>query len=234
MSWLSRMAAKAGGTMVLFLAVALHAQTPSAPVLSSPLNGAVGQSTSPTLSWNVVSGASSYTLQLDTTSTFLTMLVNQGGIQLTSQLISSLTQNTTYYWRLSATGTGGTSAWSSIWSFISSVTVAPTLSSPTNGTTTLMTAITMSWTAPTGATTYGLQVSTVATFASVVYQTGLAATSASVAGLSNNTIFYWKANATYPAGTSTWSSIWNFTVGTVTATPTLVCQPMAQLTSLYP
>ncbi|TSA15604.1 fibronectin type III domain-containing protein, partial [bacterium] len=50
---------------------------PAAPILSSPADTSSGISTAPTLSWIQVSGATSYTLQVSTSSGFTTMVVNQ-------------------------------------------------------------------------------------------------------------------------------------------------------------
>jgi regulation of enolase protein 1 (concanavalin A-like superfamily) len=90
---------------------------PSAPTLSSPANGATGVAANPTLSWNASSGATSYGLQVSTSSTFSTTTVNRTGITATSSAVSGLGNNTTYYWRVNATNAGGTSAWSSTRSF---------------------------------------------------------------------------------------------------------------------
>lgn len=90
---------------------------PSAPTLSSPANGATGVSTSPTLVWNASSGATSYRLQVSTSSSFSTLTFDQSGITSTSQVVSGLANSTTYYWRVNASNSAGTSAWSSVWSF---------------------------------------------------------------------------------------------------------------------
>jgi len=50
--------------------------TPGTPVLSSPSNGSKGLSINPALSWNTLSCAESYTLQVSTSSTFSTILVD--------------------------------------------------------------------------------------------------------------------------------------------------------------
>ena len=55
---------------LLYALIAGGPPPPAAPVLSSPANGATGVSTSPTLSWNASSGASTYEFQLSTSSTF--------------------------------------------------------------------------------------------------------------------------------------------------------------------
>jgi regulation of enolase protein 1 (concanavalin A-like superfamily) len=97
------------------------AGVPSAPTLSSPSNGATGVATNPTLSWNASSGATSYGLQLSTSSSFSTTTVNRTGVTTTSSAVSGLGNNTTYYWRVNATNAGGTSGWSSTRSFTTAV-----------------------------------------------------------------------------------------------------------------
>jgi len=89
---------------------------PAAPTLASPSNGATGVSTSPTLSWNASSGATSYRLQVSTDSSFLSVVVDRI-VTSTSQQLSGLASSTTYYWRVNATNSAGTSNWSSVWSF---------------------------------------------------------------------------------------------------------------------
>jgi len=96
---------------------------PPPPTLASPSNGTTGVSTSPTLSWNSSSGATSYALQVSTSSAFSSFVVNQSGITSTSYTVSGLANNTTYYWRVNAFSSAGTSGWSSIWSFTTSVIV---------------------------------------------------------------------------------------------------------------
>ena len=57
------------GTNLLYT-IFTTATIPAAPTLSSPTNGATGVSTSPTLTWNTSSGATSYRLQVSTSSAF--------------------------------------------------------------------------------------------------------------------------------------------------------------------
>lgn len=90
-------------------------------MLSSPSSGTMGVSITPTLSWNASTGATSYRLQVSTSSSFATTVVNQSGITATSYAISGLTGNTTYYWRVNATNASGTSAYSTAWSFTTSM-----------------------------------------------------------------------------------------------------------------
>jgi hypothetical protein len=187
---------------------------PTAPVLTSPSNGATGAAINPTLGWNASTGAASYGLQVSTSSSFSSTVVNQTGITTTSYAASGLANNTTYYWRVNATNAGGTSAWSSSRSFTTIVAApsAPTLSSPTNGATGAAINPTLGWNASTGAASYGLQVSTSSSFSStVVNQTGITTTSYAASGLANNTTYYWRVNATNAGGTSAYSASWSFT-----------------------
>ncbi len=110
----------------------------SAPILASPANGSIGISTSPTLTWNASTGATSYELQVSTTSTFATTVFDQSNLTSTSQSLSGLSGSTTYYWRVNASNGTGTSGWSAVWSFTTIAAPSagpPTISSfsPTSG-----------------------------------------------------------------------------------------------------
>ncbi|MGA9365006.1 MAG: T9SS type A sorting domain-containing protein, partial [Bacteroidota bacterium] len=160
------------------------------------------------------SGATSYQVQVSTSSSFTTTVVNQSGITSTSYAVSGLINNTVYYWRVNATNASGTSAYSSNWSFTTIVGApsAPTLLSPSNAATGVSIPPTLNWNASTGATSYQLQVSTSSSFTTtVVNQSGITATSYAVSGLNNNTVYYWRVNATNAGGTSAYSSNWSFT-----------------------
>lgn len=83
---------------------------------------------------------------------------------------------------------------------------APALVSPLNGTTNVVLPPTFTWTSSSGATSYGIQVSTDLGFATVTYSaSGITGTSVSVPGLSNSTVYYWHVNATNSGGTSGYS-----------------------------
>lgn len=105
------------GDLWNFTTVSLVNNPPNAPTNPSPADGATGQSTSPTLSWNASSGATSYALQVSTNSSFSSYVFNQSGLTSTSRQLSGLINSTTYYWRVSATNSYGTSNFSNIWSF---------------------------------------------------------------------------------------------------------------------
>ena len=93
---------------------------PTIPSLVAPSAGATGISTTPTLSWNPAIGADSYNLQLSTSSSFGSLVVNRTGLTSTSSNITGLLSSTTYFWRVSATNAGGTSPFSDARSFTTS------------------------------------------------------------------------------------------------------------------
>jgi hypothetical protein len=193
---------------------------PSAPTLASPLDGSTGISTSPTLSWNASNKAMSYELQLSTSSTFSTTLVDQVGIMGTSFSMGGLANNIRYYWRVRSANNGGVSDWSSVWSFRTVVAppASPVLAQPSDGAANQSTTLTLRWNQASGAATYRLQVSTSADFSTTVLDDStLTMTLRQVGPLANNTTYYWRVNAKNAGGTGAWSSQWSFT--TIIAPP---------------
>jgi subtilisin family serine protease len=191
--------------------------TPSVPTLSSPANLATNVAIAPTLSWAAASAAGTYNLQVSTSNTFATTVIDLTGLATTSRAISGLANSTTYFWRVSATNTTGTSAWSVVSSFTTvaplAIPVAPTLSSPANVATNVSRTPTMSWNAVTGVATYEIQVSTTNTFALVTFgRTGLTARSIRVSPqLGSRTAYFWRVRAVNTAGTGPWSDVRSFT-----------------------
>lgn len=97
----------------------LTEQTP--PILSSPENSAFDQSVNPVMTWNEVSGATSYNIQVSPSPDFDDQVISCTGLPSTSFSVMGLSDNTTYYWRASTTSVGGTSMWSDTWYFSTGV-----------------------------------------------------------------------------------------------------------------
>jgi subtilisin family serine protease len=185
---------------------------PAAPALSAPSNGATGVSTTPNLSWNTSAGATSYTVQVSTDPNFSSAAVNA---TTTSNTYSAtgLSGNTTYYWRVSAQNSAGTSAWSQVWSFttLNAVSLtAPILLSPANAATNIPTSTTLSWQAVGGAASYEVQISTRSNFSRNTSTANTSNTSASLSGLARNTNYYWRVRAVAGSTQSDWSTAWVF------------------------
>ncbi|HPI21317.1 MAG TPA: T9SS type A sorting domain-containing protein, partial [Candidatus Kapabacteria bacterium] len=90
-----------------------------APVLSSPTNNSVNNSINPTLVWQSVENTSSYTLQVSLTNDFSDLVVNEAGIETTTeQIIIDLDYATEYWWRVRAIDENNANGpWSEVWSF---------------------------------------------------------------------------------------------------------------------
>lgn len=83
------------------------------PVLTFPADGATDVSITPTLTWNAVTGANDYTIQVgDQSGPFLDENVSG-----TSYMLSGLDSETEYSWRVMAHGDDGDSEWTDIWTF---------------------------------------------------------------------------------------------------------------------
>lgn len=192
------------------------------PTLSTPIDGAVAQPVNPILAWNTVAGASSYRLQVALDPGFLTLIYNDSTRTNTSQLISGLAVGTTYYWRVNSKIAGGSSFYSTIWSFTTiTVPSAPVLIDPLNSAVNIATNPIVRWNASAGAASYHLQISTTNSFVTTVYDSiGLTNTSKSITGLTGGTVYYWRVNATNAAGTSLYSSRSFTTIAP--GTPTLI------------
>jgi subtilisin family serine protease len=188
---------------------------PAPPVLSSPANGATGVTLPVALSWNASFGATSYRVQVSTSSAFTTTVYDHAGISSTSVSVSGLAPSTLYYWRVNATNAAGTSNWSTVRNFTTGTGMgpaAPTLVSPANGANNVPRSPTLTWNASSGATSYRVQVCWDPSFNTNVYdRSGITSTSTVVTGLAGKTLHYWRVNATNANGTSKWSTTWSFT-----------------------
>lgn len=206
---------------------------PGVPVLVSPLSGTIDVSLTPTLNWNSVPFASSYHVQVSTSSSFSTTVVDVPGLVNTGYVVPAgqLTNGTLYYWRVNATNSGGTSNWTSPWNFttVPAIPTSPSLVSPVNGTTNVTTTPTFVWNVVSGAVSYHLQVSTNESFQSLsIDEYGITGTQfvTSSGSLSGQQVYYWRVQAANTGGSGPYSSIWHFT--------TMVAPPAAPILTSPP
>lgn len=105
------------------------ATLPASPALISPANNALYQSKNVTLSWSQVTNAS-YQYEVSTDSDFIP-IVSQGSTAtgVTQVNLSSLADNTRYYWRVRSVVSGSGSAWSPVYNFTTGTSVIITSAS---------------------------------------------------------------------------------------------------------
>ncbi len=195
-------------------------QPPSAP---SGLSATTISATQINLAWTDNSNnETGFKIERKTGTGAYAQIATVGANVTTYSNTTGLVANTTYTFRVRAYL--GTTLNSAYCDEASATTLppppaAPTLLSPASGATNQSLTPMLDWNDVSGAATYGLQVSTVSSFAStLVNQTGLSASTYNVQagdGLAWNTNYYWRANATNTSGSSSaWSAVRAFHTAT--------------------
>jgi len=115
----------------------INVGAPAAPALTSPADSSTGIDIAPTLVWQPVAGAASYTIEIATDAGFGTIVASQGGLTATSYTASALAPNTHYFWRVRASSTCGSGANSAVFSFTTAnqICSSPHLAIPDNNAT---------------------------------------------------------------------------------------------------
>jgi len=90
---------------------------PFAPALVTPNDTSSNAVLPVVLTWKESGGAASYTVQVSSDSLFSSLAYNQNGISAATQQIPLLNFSSVYYWRVNASNSAGTSAWSKVWNF---------------------------------------------------------------------------------------------------------------------
>jgi hypothetical protein len=195
---------------------------PSIPTLPSPPSDYLCYGNFISLYWSTASRATSYNLQVSLSPDFTTTFVSQS-ISTTTFYLGNLSQNSTYYWRVSATNANGTSPWSNTWHFYTWLP-KPTLIAPVNNATDISDNPTLSWNSVEGATSYTLNI--FAPGINPIVQT-LTNTSFSLTNLAYLTTYSWNVIASNANSKSGQSDTYYFTVydGRLPRPPDLVFPP---------
>ncbi len=215
----------------------LSAPTLLGPADNSSFNGVPSSELPPTFSWTEVSGANGYLLEIDTEmplSAPIAYTVPVTGGSTTSKTPSIEFSDGTYYWRVSATDSGGSSIgiYSSVWSFSVDTVApgAPTLTSPADGITTSDTSPTFLWEAVSTAYKYKIDIADDSGFTNVIYSyplTGdLTITTHTIGTDLPDGTYYWHVKAIDAADNEgSWSSSRSFVVDTTIPPPPTLSSP---------
>lgn len=192
---------------------------PAAPVLVTPSQFATGVPLSTQFLWNASEGAARYRIQLSTSGTFASTVLDDSTLTGLSRTVTNLTGSVSYYWRVSAVNPIGQGDWSEVWTFATvgaAPTVAPGLVSPVQFSTGIAVPSPLTWSAVAGASGYRVQVSLTSDFAAPAFESAnVAGVTVNAPGLGGNTDYYWRVAARNSAGTGPYSVVWRFTTGAV-------------------
>lgn len=191
---------------------------PDVPVLVSPADGVNDQPLTITFRWDTSARAATYRLQVafDTGFTILTLndsTIVQPDTGLVFRLVSSLINSKTYYWRVNAKNSAGTSAFSARRSFNTLAPPdAPILVSPANGATNVPIGQIFSWSVASRATQYFLEVARDSNFTNLFYSDSVITTTSWPLPnpLNGLTKYYWRVLAKNAVGSSPWSATSSF------------------------
>jgi len=184
--------------------VTVSGTTPAAPAAPTGL-GATGSAGQVALSWTASTGATSYNVYRGTTSGGESGTALAIGVGATTYADTSVIGGVTYYYKVTATNSGGSSGYSNEASATPSVVAPP---APTG-----LAAIAgnaqaaLSWSASSGAASYNLYRGTSAGGESgTAIATGITGTTYTNTGLTNGVTYYYKAAAVNTGGTSPYSN----------------------------
>ncbi len=189
-----------------------NTNTPPAPNLISPVNNDTNVVPTQLMDWSDVVSAISYKTQIANDSNFnqiiadTTSINSQFNIQYGILLI-----NSNYYWRARANNINGAGVWSSIWKF-RTTNIRPNLLIPENTDTGIVYNALFDWDNFPNAVTYRIQFALDSVFANIVFDYSYLYSSQYRLnrGMSQNTNYYWRVNATTSNTISFWSEIRKF------------------------
>ena len=194
-----------GGAQYYFIVKAINGSTTSAasnefsaltiPAVPAGVSATAGNS-QVTLTWFASTGATSYSVYQGTAANGESATPVKTGVTGTTTTITGLSNNTQYYFKVTAVDSGGQSAQSSETSAVTAPS-APTGLTATGG----LGQITLNWSAVAGAAKYNVYQSTSAggEGASPVIN-GVTSTNVSVAALSDGTQYYFTVKAVNSSG----------------------------------
>jgi len=192
---------------------------PSAPIALAATDVYTG---SFEINWSLVSGATSYFLDLSTESDFSTFVPGYNNVSTSTftgidgniVVYNNISSGVTYYYRLRAVNSDGQSANSNVITVYTSSN-APTATVATNITNSSFTA---NWNSLPGAIDYLVEVSASSNFSSIYTTRTSAGTSAEVSSLGPGTFYYYRVRARKASGISPYASN-VITVGTLVPAP---------------
>jgi photosystem II stability/assembly factor-like uncharacterized protein len=184
----------------------------AAPTLVAPDSNGVGVSVYANLIWNMVDGASKYDLLLSKSKNFNDTVMFAKDLADTAKITIILDGLTTYYWKARAKNDKSTSLWSNIWQF-NTVVGPPRLMSPADKEFGVKTEVNFKWHKAIQATSYYIQITTIADFSGFFHESSVNDTIYPFSGLNYDIVYYWRVRSENKDGVSEFSEPWSFRTG---------------------
>ena len=190
----------------------------STPILSTPINGTQAV-LSGKMTWQNVTGVEKYHIQIDTVGNFSKPMTDLFITKQNSYDYVGYKETTKYYWRVRASNTKDTSAWSNIFSF-TTISPPPYLIHPHDKMIGVTLSDSLKWHRQAAHDIYLVQISKTNDFKNpVVNLPSHTKSEFSLEDLEHNTQYYWRVLVNHAIEPSGWSAVRNFT--TTFETPTL-------------
>ena len=181
------------------------------PTLIQPINNQQCIQVTTNFTWQSVPTAISYNLQISTSNTFGSFVVDEQNIEETGIQIELPEYNQRYYWRVSANLPDCQTYWAGPFNFLTIPEPIHTLY-PQDRQVGIPINLTLSWSEASYETSYSLQVYTTPTFDEyIVNETQLTATTYSLTNLEHNKDYIWKVKSNDPNCQTLWSEAARFT-----------------------
>ena len=206
--------------------------SPATPVANA---GSGASCTGITANWSSSAGATTYYVDVSTVNTFASFVPGYNDLNVgntTSLAVTGLTMGTTYYYRVRAENSCGTSVSSNVITY--AALDVPAVPVATAGSGATCNQITVNWSAAANATGYFLDVSTDNAFGSFVgiydnFNAGNV-TTVDITGLTTGTTYYYRVRATNTCGTSINSNVITYATLTTPLAPLANSGSSAQCT----
>ena len=179
--------------------------------LSNPVNNSAGISVSGRLNWQILPGATIYTIQIASDSTFYKIDTSSAGIGFNYFDFSGFHNSTIYYWRVKGGNSDVKGEWSPVWSFKTMIKT-PVLSLPKNNVVNVSPTPNISWEPISESELYQVDVSTSVDFSKPFISQEVRNNSLKLNTLNYNSTYYWRVRAKDNKYYGNWSEIRVFTV----------------------
>jgi photosystem II stability/assembly factor-like uncharacterized protein len=199
---------------------------PDVPTLASPDNDSEGLERVLTLDWETLTSADYYHLQVSENVDFTTIVFENSTLTTynSSSKIGPLNELTTYYWRVKAMNTGGSSLYSETYSFKTGLYIInpPSLNYPEDGSEGMARIVVLEWSIDWEANSYHFQVSESENFSTLVLEDSVMdnyPAEAQIGPLDESTSYYWRVKIKRGDYSSPYSQTYSFTTGLYLVNP---------------